>query len=60
MYSKNVSATNSIITRQFFLDIGSLEVMHELILTIPSVIQISSIQLRFSLGKPRIACNSIF
>ena len=35
--------------------IASLEVMHELIFTIPSVIQIcsiSSIQLSFNLGKP--------
>ena len=40
--------------------IGSLEVKHEIILTIPSVIQISSInsnQLRFNLGKPQM--NSI-
>ena len=40
--------------------IGSLEVTHEIILTIPSVIQISSInsnQLRFYLGKPQM--NSI-
>ena len=43
-----------------FLMIGSLEVMHELMFTIPSVIQISSIGsinsilLRFNLGKPRI------
>ena len=40
--------------------IGSLEVMHELIFTIPSVIQIcsissiDSIQLSFNLGKPRL------
>ena len=36
--------------------IGSLEVTHELIFTIPSAIQnssISSIQLRFNVGKPR-------
>ena len=40
----------------FFLTIGSLEVMYEFIFTIPSVIQISSISsiwLRFNLGKPR-------
>ena len=37
--------------------IGGLEVTHDLIFTIPSVIQISSInsiRLRFNLGKPRI------
>ena len=40
--------------------IGSLEITHELIFTIASVIQIctissiNSIQLRFNLGKPRI------
>ena len=39
--------------------IGSLEVAHELIFTIPSIIQIcsissvNSIRLRFNLGKPR-------
>ena len=35
--------------------IGSLEVTHELIFTIPSVIQIysiNSIRLKFNLGKP--------
>ena len=40
----------------FFLMIGHLEVTHKLIFTIPSVIHISlisSIQLRFNLGKPR-------
>ena len=43
--------------------IGSLEVMHELISTIPSVIQIcsissiSSIRLGFNLGKPRMDYN---
>ena len=40
----------------FFLTIGSLEVTHELIFTIPSVIQISSINsiwLGFNLGKPQ-------
>ena len=42
-----------------FLMIGSLEVMQELIFTIPSVIQISSISsinsiwLRFNFGKPQ-------
>ena len=41
MYSKKLSATNSIITRQIFLMTGSLEDMHETIFTIPSVIQIS-------------------
>ena len=38
--------------------IGSLEVTHELIFTIPSVVQISSIssiRLRFNLWKPRIS-----
>ena len=46
----------------FFLMIGSLEVTHELIFTIPSVIQIcsissiNSIQLKFNLGKPRLIC----
>ena len=35
MYSKNLSATNCIITRQLFLMIGSLKVTHELIFTIP-------------------------
>ena len=42
----------------FFLMIDSLEVTHEMIFTIPSAIQISpinSIQLRFNLGKPRMA-----
>ena len=37
--------------------IGSLEVMHELIFTIPSVIQvcsIDSIRLGFNFGKPRV------
>ena len=37
--------------------IGSLEVMYELTVTIPSVIQIcsiSSIRLSFNLGKPRL------
>ena len=37
--------------------IGSLEITHEFIFTIPSVIQISSIksiQLIFNLGKPRL------
>ena len=50
-----MSTTNSIITRHFFLMIGSLEVTHELIFTVPSVIQIrsiNSISLRFNLGKP--------
>ena len=53
MYSKmclQLSQANS------FLQISSLEVMHNLIFTIPSVIQISlinSIRLRFNLGKPR-------
>ena len=45
---------------KFFLMIGSLEVTHELIFTIPSVIQISSINsIRriFDLGKPRM-CGS--
>ena len=49
MYSKNLFATNSIITRQFFLDNWYL------IFTFPSVIQISSINsilLRFNLGRP--------
>ena len=38
--------------------IGSLEVMHEIIFTIPSVFQISisSIRLRFNLRKPRLSC----
>ena len=38
--------------------IGSLEVTHELIFTIPSVIQMSSfnsIPLRFNLGKPQLS-----
>ena len=45
----------------FFLMTGSLEVMHEVIFTIPSVIQISSIssinsiRLRYNLGKPQLA-----
>ena len=42
---------------KLFLMIGSLEAMHELIFTIPSVIQIcsiSSIRLRFNLGKPQL------
>ena len=43
-----------------FLKTGSLEVMHEIIFTIPSVIQFSSISsinsigLRFNLGKTRL------
>ena len=42
----------------FFLMIGSLEVMHEIIFTIPSVIQISSINsIRLNIGKPRM--NSV-
>ena len=44
----------------FFLMIGSLEVMHEIISTILSVIQISSInsiRVRFNLGKPRLHVN---
>ena len=42
----------------FFLMIGSLEVMHEIIFIIPSVFQISisSIRLRFNLRKPRLSC----
>ena len=72
MYSKNLSATNSIMTRQFFLMIGSLEVTHELIgslevtheliFIIPSVIQISSInsiRLRLILGKPQLTCTPL-
>ena len=45
----------------FFLMTGSLEVTHEVIFTIPSVIQISSIssinsiRLRYNLGKPQLA-----
>ena len=45
--------------------IGSLEVTHELIFTIPSVIQIcsnssiNSIRLRFYLGKPRIDIQTL-
>ena len=42
---------------KFFLLIGSLEVTHKLIFTIPNVIQISSINsiwFRFNLGKPRL------
>ena len=35
--------------------IGSLEVTHKLIFTIPSVIQINLIWLRLNLGKPRIS-----
>ena len=60
MYSKNLSATNFIITGQLVLMIGSSEVTHELIFTIPSVIQIctissiNSIRLRFNLEKPRL------
>ena len=58
MYSKNLSATNFIVLQSnFFLMIGSLEVTHELIFTIPSVIQIcsiNSIRLRFNLEKPQI------
>ena len=57
MYSKNLFATNSTKTRHFFLIMGSLEVTHEQIFTIPSAIQISSIssiQLRFNLRKPQL------
>ena len=41
----------------FLLMIGSLEVTLELIFTIPSVVQISSIWLRFNLGKSRIGAG---
>ena len=56
-----MSAVNSIIRRQSFLMIGSLEVTHELLFTIPSVTEISSIssiRLRFNLGKPRLSLTS--
>ena len=56
MYNRNLSATNSIVTRQFVLDDWYT---HKLIFTIPSVIQISSIDSRFILGKPRLACSCI-
>ena len=42
------------------MTIGSLEITHELIFTILSVIQncsINSIRLRFNLGKPRFGCQ---
>ena len=42
MYTKHLSATNSVIIN-LFLMIGSFQVMYELIFTIPSVIQIGSI-----------------
>ena len=62
VYSKNLSTTNSIMTRQFFLMICSLLVTHELIFTIPSVIQINSInsiRLRLILGKPQLTCTPL-
>ena len=57
MYSKICLQLIPLSQGNFFLMIGSLEVTHELIFAIPSVIEISSInsvRLRINLGKPQL------
>ena len=57
MYSKICLGLIQLSHGNSFLMIVSLDVMHKLIFNIPSVIQISSvssIQLSFNLGKPRL------